>query len=276
MTIGRFLGALFTCTTVAAANQAGESSSPIPIELQGNRAPILSATVDGIPVRLRFDLGDGTALVLQKGILEKIRAKPTGNNAQMQGVDGPFEAPLFNVSRVEIGGILFRDATVRRDEARTGYAPDGDTDGFLGTGLLKAFQVVIDYPDRSMTLVRKVQTGRAGPCTGTEIPFSDNAKWRGEPVTEADTDIGRVTLWWDTGAPTSVLRKEIIRDSQSDDTVTSAQLRLGERNFGPWQFQLWGEMNLPGFDGFIGSDFFAKHVVCVDFPRNRVVVVAPR
>jgi hypothetical protein len=94
-------------------------------------------------------------------------------------------------------------------------------------------------------------------------------------VTAADTDIGRVTLWWDTGAPASVLRKEIIRNTQSGDTLTSAQLRLGERNFGPWQFELWGEMNLPGFDGFIGSDFFAKHVVCVDFPRDRVVVVSP-
>jgi hypothetical protein len=52
----------------------------------------------------------------------------------MQGVDGPFEAPLFNISRVEIGGVLFRDATVRRDEARKGYAPDSGTDGFLAPG----------------------------------------------------------------------------------------------------------------------------------------------
>ena len=252
-----------SCTTAA---------SQIPIELQGNRPPILTATVDGMPVRLRFDLGDGTALVLQKAVLEKIHAKPTGKTARMQGVDGPFEAPLFNVARVEIGGTLFRDAIVRRDEARKGYAPDSGTDGFLGTGLLKTFQIVIDYPDRTMTLVQNAQTDPAGPCTGTQIPFSDNPKWRGEPVTEADTDIGRVTLWWDTGAPVSILRKEIMSPTHGGETLASAQFRLGERNFGPWQFQRWGEMNLPGFDGFIGSDFFAKHVVCVDFPRSRVVV----
>jgi len=26
-------------------------------------------------------------------------------------------------------------------------------------------------------------------------------------------------------------------------------------------------LSLPGFDGFIGHDFFAKHVVCIDFPE---------
>jgi len=91
-------------------------------------------------------------------------------------------------------------------------------------------------------------------------------------VTEAMTDIGRVIMWWDTGAPFSVLRKERMEKAGDRKTLETAHLVLGSRDFGPWRFELWGQMNLPGFDGFIGYDFFAKHVVCVDFPGNRVVV----
>jgi hypothetical protein len=44
-------------------------------------------------------------------------------------------------------------------------------------------------------------------------------------------------------------------------------LILGGNDFGPWRFEVW-DISLPGFDGFIGHDFFAKHVVCIDFPRE--------
>jgi hypothetical protein len=35
-------------------------------------------------------------------------------------------------------------------------------------------------------------------------------------------------------------------------------------------------MKLPGFDGFIGNDFFDKHVVCIDYPARTVVVSQKR
>jgi hypothetical protein len=46
---------------------------------------------------------------------------------------------------------------------------------------------------------------------------------------------------------------------------------LGDRNYGPYSIGLL-IATLPGFDGMIGDDFFLKHRVCIDYPRNRVVI----
>jgi len=52
----------------------------------------------------------------------------------------------------------------------------------------------------------------------------------------------------------------------------SKQFSLGGVDFGPWRFDVW-DMSLPaGFDGFIGYNFFARHIVCIDFPGRRIVI----
>jgi hypothetical protein len=131
------------------------------------------------------------------------------------------------------------------------------------------------WPSQAMTLVRRRDGGLPGTCNGTVVPFSTGSrKWRGEPVTEADIDLGRVTLWWDTGAPVSVLSSKFanhVRSQNGSSALQSNRLILGGNDFGPWRFDVW-DISLPGFDGFIGHDFFAKHVVCIDFPGNRVAI----
>ncbi len=110
-------------------------------------------------------------------------------------------------------------------------------------------------------------------CKGTAVAFSP--VWHGEPASEADIDLGRLTVWWDTGTPTSILGKrfaEAARSHQSGDTVTSKRLALGGTDFGPLQFELDDLTLPPGFDGLIGYNFFAHHVVCMDFPGSRLLV----
>jgi len=254
---------------------AAGSANQIPIQLHGNLAPVLVANIDGMEVRLQFDLGDSAPLVLQQNVLDSIKAVPTGDSSKLQGTEGVFESPMFKVARVQIGAAVFTDVVARLDAPRPGYQPGQIGQGYLGTGLLKSYEVVLDYPHRAITLVPRTGEGSSGTCKGTVVPFSASSpKWRGEPVTEADTDLGRVTLWWDTGAPASILRKTSIqaaRPQSSADTVTMKRFTLGGTDFGPWQFEIW-DASLPGFDGFIGYNFFAKHLVCVDFPGNRVVV----
>ena len=266
----RVLAALLALTLLHAA-----SASTIPIELHENLAPVLVVDIDGHAVRLQFDLGDRTSLVLQQSALDLIKAVPTGKSAQMQGIDGVFEVPLFKVARVKIGSAVFTDVEARLDAPRAGYQPGQIAQGYLGTGLLKSYEVVLDYPHRAFTLVARGGEPSSESCTGTVVPFSESSsKWSGEPVTEADIDLGHVILWWDTGSPATVLRKGFSQAGQhplSGDSVATKRLVLGGTDFGPWQFQLW-DMSLPGFDGFIGHDFFAEHVVCVDFPGKRLVI----
>ena len=249
------------------------TANKIPIELREN-FPILVATVDGIDVQLKFDLGDSTDLVLQQSVLDHIKAVPTGESAKFQGLYGVFESPLFKVARVQIGTSVFIDVVARPDVRDPSYRPGGQGEkGYLGTGLLKSSEVVLDYAHRTMTLVPRVGDERSpGTCNGTAVPFSTN--WNGAPVTEADTDLGRVVLWWDTGSPISFLRKSIahaVRSQPLGETVTTKRFTLGDSDFGPWEFDLL-DVNLPGFDGAIGYDFFARHVVCIDFTGNQLVI----
>jgi hypothetical protein len=65
---------------------------------------------------------------------------------------------------------------------------------------------------------------------------------------------------------------EAARLRQSGDTVTSKRLTLGGIDFGPLQFAVEDLSLPPGFDGFIGYNFFAHHVVCMDFPGNRLLI----
>jgi hypothetical protein len=255
---------------LATAEEADTASSGrIPLELNNNLAPVLIANVDGENVRLQFDLGNSHALVLQQSVLDAIKAVPTGEVARLQGVDGHYQAPMYKVARVTLGKQVFTEVVALLDVARQGYKPGSLAQGFLGTGLLKPYQLVLDYPRQALSLERG---SSPDACQGTILPFLDG--WRGEPVTKVTLDLGDATLWWDTGAPMSILSDAFVSKrgiQNTSDAVQTNRLALGGSDFGPWRFEVW-EMSLPGFDGFIGHDFFAKHVVCIDFPRARLAI----
>jgi hypothetical protein len=87
------------------------------------------------------------------------------------------------------------------------------------------------------------------------------------------TDFGRLSLWWDTGSPTSLLSTRFTEHMPrlvSGDIASTQTLDIDSRQFGPWQFQVI-RTSLPRFaDGIIGFDFFASHVVCFDFPHRQL------
>lgn len=264
-------------TFLVAAFNCAAASSPvvIPFKIRGH-FPIVVAKIDGIDVPLQFDSGDQSTVALQQSILDQIKAVPTGESSEQRYARGKeVQSPKFRVPRIQIGRAVFTDIIGRLDIHDPSYpATDIGQKGFLGTGLFKSYEVVLDYPHRTMTLVPRINGERPSKsCQGTVVPFSP--EWHGEPVTQTDTDLGKVTLWWDTGAPTSVLSKRLAREARphlAEDTVMSKQFSLGGVDFGPWRFDVW-DMSLPaGFDGFIGYNFFARHIVCIDFPGRRIVI----
>jgi hypothetical protein len=272
-----FFSGVFALLLLHTACALSSEPTKIPIEIRDN-FPILVATVDGIEVPLKFDLGDSESLVLQQEILDRVKAVPTGETARLRGFYGVFEAPLFSVQQVRIGSLVFTDVVARLDRRDPAYEPGASGEkGYLGTGLLTSHAVVLDYPQRTMILVPRVQEDESnGTCQGKAVPFS--SKWHGQLVTEVETDFGPAILWWDTGSPTTFLSKSFARKAQAEDlrdTITTQRLNIGGTNFGPWQFSTW-DVSPPGFDGVVGYDFFARHVVCVDFPGNRLLIDAAK
>jgi hypothetical protein len=65
---------------------------------------------------------------------------------------------------------------------------------------------------------------------------------------------------------------QTVRPHSLENSLMTKELLIGGTNFGPVQSQIWDLSLPPGFDGFMGYDFFARHVVCLDFPRSRVVL----
>jgi hypothetical protein len=257
------------------SSSAADSPVVVPIKLLGN-FPVVTVNIDGNDVPLVFDSGNSGSVALTQAVIDRVKALPIGETFRAMDAKGNvIEHPKFKIPRLQIGTVVFTDIIGELDVHDPSYqATQVGQQGFLGTSLLKGYKVVVDYPHRRIMLIPSGSTkDRSAGCKGTAVPFSP--AWHGEPAVEADIDLGRLTLWWDTGTPTSILSKrftETARSHQSGDTVTSKRLALGGADFGPLQFELDDLSLPPGFDGLVGYNFFAHHVVCMDFPGKRLLI----
>jgi hypothetical protein len=115
--------------------------------------------------------------------------------------------------------------------------------------------------------------GEGAGCRDTQVQFLP--EWEGAPVTKAVTDVGELVMVWDTGAPVSIIRKQLAIDSHAksaDDFLESKRFMLGGTEFGPLALRAFDYQEPQGTDGFIGHSFFATHVVCADFQSRRLLV----
>lgn len=264
---------------VLAAALASSFASPqtvVPLKLK-HRLAVVVVKIEGKDIPLLLDSGDQSPLALRQSVIDQIGPARISESFSGQDVKGIFQAPKYRVSHVQIGEARFDDAIARLDVHSPSNQPvELGQEGLLGTGLFKSYEVVIDYPHRKMTLVTDNSTSTL--CQGAPVPFAPlppNNQPR-EPLTRAETDIGPVALWWDTGAQASVLSRAFLEQLHAnlakDDSLTTSKLRLGGTDFGPWRFET-REVSLPPFfNGFLGYDFFARHVVCFDFPHKQLLI----
>jgi len=263
----------FLVACLAADFALTDSAVIVPIRLL-QHFPVLSAKIGGVPVLLQFDSGNSGSVSLTQAVLDTVKAVPTGEFSQ--GIDGKgnvMKYPKYKIPAIKIGAVTFKDVIGELDVHDPSYqATQVGQQGFLGTALLKNYRVVLDYSHRRITLVPSENKER-GPCIGTPVPFSQEA--HGEPGTKADIDLGSMTVAWDTGAPVSMISKSFAEANgaqQSAGSLKSKHLTLSGADFGPLSFQI-EELSLPPwFAGFIGYNFFAHHVVCLDFPQNQVLI----
>ena len=259
----------------AFGSSAADAPSSVPIQLLSN-LPVVTAKIDGLDVPLVFDLGDPSALVLAGRVIDRVKAFPTGETNRATDVQGNvIESPMFKLPRLQIGNAVFTDVIGRRDLHDPRYhPPDAGQQGYFGTSLLKSYMVVLDYRHQQMTLIPTGNSkDRSTKCSGTAVPFLPD--WNGYTVTKVNTDFGELTAIWDTGSDESVLRKvgsQKINNSELTETVTTKRLRFGGTDFGPLKLHIADYAQPAGTDMFIGYNFFAQHVVCIDFPGHRFLI----
>jgi hypothetical protein len=266
------LGALLAMSSAAAGGPV-----VVPLRLAGH-FPIVIAQVDGVDVPLAFGSGDSFPVRLEQSVLDRIKAVPI--DGVTMGLDAKghlLRSPKFRVSHLQLGDAVFSDVIAELDvHSRTYHPPKVGQQGWLGTGLLKSYEVVLDYPRRTMILVpRAANDAQSEQCRGTSVPFAVKEQ-PAEPFTKVDTDLGQLTLVWDTGSGASIVSQKVVVQQgyvePSNEDVRTQRLIVGGTDFGPWRFK-WMKMSLPPFlDGSIGYDFLTTHVVCIDFPDKQVVV----
>lgn len=254
---------------------SADESTTVPIQIRGN-FPVVNVKIDGMDVPLTFDLGNTTALVLSQKILDRVKTLPIDEIDRSSDVQGNvIQSAKFKLSLLQIGSARFTDVIGRLDlHDRSYQATDVGQQGSFGTSLLESYEVVLDYPHRKMTLVSRDNTNdRTTMCKGTIVPFLPD--WNGDPVTKAGTDFGDLTAVWDTGSPVSILRKrgsQNIGDRVLTDAVITKHFNLGGTDFGPLKLEVADYVEPAGTDMFVGYNFFAKHIVCIDFPRHRFLI----
>jgi hypothetical protein len=251
--------------------RADVPSIVVPIDLRSNGAPMITAHIDGQKVPLIFDSGSSATVSLAREVIDRIKAVPL--NETSRGFDpkgNTIEYPKYRIRSLRIGAAVFNDVVAELDVHDPSYQADQvGQQGFLGTSLLKGYAVVLDYPRRRLILVPPGATSAS--CRGAEVPFSP--AWHGEPATEGDAEFGHLTVWWDTGAPVTILSKRFVQAAAlraSGNAIVSKHWIVGGSDFGPLTFEV-PDLAFP-FDGAIGYPFFSRHVVCLDFPNKKLVL----
>jgi hypothetical protein len=261
---------------VLASNVHAASTTTVPIQLVGTEAPVIQVRVQGKDLSLQLDLGDASSLVLHPEVLATLRSEPTGKTFKFFSMDGQFETPIVTLDDVEIGSLKFRRVEARKDTHEEAFLKAKKAGigavGFIGTGLLGAGQIRLDYPHKNLSISLPGKKGGVrNICKGKAVPFVVNKYGF---TTGVSTDIGELQLGWDTGAPAILISRSTAtaaRLSGEQESAVSEKFLVAGNNYGPQRIEIWDNMPLPPeIAGLIGHPFFQEHIVCFDYPWHRL------
>lgn len=107
---------VFLLSLLAADCRSGLALSPVvvPLRIVG-QAAIVMVSIDGAIVPLQVDSGDSTTAALQKSVLDRVGATPTGQSSKQRYIKGIVSSPWYRVHRVQIGRAVFANVVVRLD-----------------------------------------------------------------------------------------------------------------------------------------------------------------
>jgi len=238
--------------------------------------PVTTITVGDRPVQAIVDTGGGGAVTLSKELIDSVRGVRLPETRVSNDAFGRASINyLYRVPRATIGGQDFKDLTVLQAlDHPPGSGPA--VPNAIGRELLAKYFVVVDYAGGSITLwppeTRNTSCGRRTPI---KMESAENDARLA--VGEFDLQAGRIRLLFDTGAQYSIL-PETLADQLHLGTITRGQTRFYQAEkfsaagqaLGPLEFVVLPATPPAGAQGFLGVNFFARHVVCLDYRRKEI------
>ncbi|MGA7540211.1 MAG: aspartyl protease family protein [Steroidobacteraceae bacterium] len=131
----------------------------IPFELYDKAIPAVHGEVAGVKGIFLVDLGDRSSLTLfgpfwRAHHLDRVFA-PGIVAITGYGLGGPVKGELVRVPEFAMAGVRVRGIVARLSLQKAGAFNTGALAGSIGTGILKRFNVILDYPGRRMLLQRE-------------------------------------------------------------------------------------------------------------------------
>jgi hypothetical protein len=264
--------------TAAAAHGGGGRSQTapsvtVPLLFDGD-FPVIVVRINGHKVPVTIDLAQVAPVSLLQSTVDEVKAVAVADSHAVADAPAGSVVPLVKVQRIEIGGMVFSNVDGYIDARAPAMLTPTTPQGVIGFTLLRSFKVILDYKHKFITFIQGSRlAAESDACIGMKVPFMP--EWRGAPIAKAHTDLGDLILVWDTGAAHGVIRKKSAADlhaTVSNQIVSLAHVNFGDTDLGAMDFRVVDYVQLAGTDGFIGGDFFANHIVCIDFPGTRLLI----
>jgi hypothetical protein len=239
----------------------------IPIKVEEGNA-IASARINGVAVELVIDSAGGI-VVLKPNIARKVGAARTGSTKSTTDAHGNESTQaLLTLNTLELGGNKFSNVEAAE------YSGEVPHDGSIGRALLNQFLTIYDYSSRKITLFAPGErSGADGECRGATVRTIPHPE--GVIVSMAQTDDQQMRVVWDTGAKFSFVKKTFADSHKlplKPPFYASERFSMGQEDFGPLRLVVLDLREPDDVDGYIGYNFFASHVVCID-PARQIVRV---
>ncbi len=241
----------------------------IPVEMQYG-SPVATAVIGERKVRLIVDSG-GYSLGLRPETVADLNLDRSAETVSTTDVHGATkESGSLAIPSIEIGGHEFSSLAAYEWQMPPQLANrTPKIDGTLGRDFLNRYVAVYDYDNLTITLLENRGLD-ASRCDGVEVALighPDNVI-----VTEANVDDGVVTALWDTGATHSFIKAHVAEErgfpldpaDGARGIYMSEQFSVAGSDLGPLDFVALPFVEPQGIDVYIGRNFFASHVVCVN------------
>lgn len=130
---------------------------PMSVSLARNRllAPSTLTLPDGeqVNAQLLVDTGSNTRLILTAPFVRKhrlIERFPSARMTASVGINGLTTSPLIAARSLRLGAAIIDRPNAGLSRETSGLHASAEFDGIIGTELLRAFRVIVDYPRRQM------------------------------------------------------------------------------------------------------------------------------
>ncbi|MGQ8366193.1 hypothetical protein [Glaciecola sp. 1036] len=280
-----FCGLLFSTSVYSTEKQCEQIEAPIVFDQYG--LPTLELIINGESNFALIDLGSRAGIHLPVSTISSIsNVKYTGETSNTTNISGEvFTSKEFVVPMMAIGCMKFENIIgyeLNPWAASIGDKPEGEEENLqlvIGQGFFGDKQIVIDYLNKKLTVSNK----------NSALESTDNSKFKpyelsDEGITiQMSSSLADYQMVLDTGASSSIFS---LNKVDNNEPLTECNYDLGP----DVQCKIFtSEVNIAGFsfvpnlllypidprftkDGLLGSDFFNKFTVALDFSNNRIAI----